>query len=384
MSLINQMLKDIDKRQGHAGSVSPSSAGIPLAVSRRRSGVSAGGWLLGGALLVAVVAGVYWFRPAAQPAPAPVAVAPAPAAVPAPAAPVAPMPAAEPAAQAVVTPAPKPEPKPEIKPEPKPEPKPAVAVAPAPAPTASPVTPVAKEAKATKSEPVAETVKPVKPAPVVAAAPAEVAAKPEKRAEPTAAGQVTRVLSAEQRADNAYREATTLLRQGRSLEAQKALQQALADLPTHQDARLMYAQLLQGDGRSAEARSLLSEGMTLRPQAFAFNAALAQMQLLSRDTEQAVTTLERGLSAAGDNAPYHALMATALQQQSRHAEAVQHYVVALRQQPDSSNWLVGLGVSLQAQGNTQGAAEAYQRALDLGLPASLSQFTRERLQQVNR
>ena len=124
--------------------------------------------------------------------------------------------------------------------------------------------------------------------------------------------------------------------------------------------------------------------MTLRPQAFAFNAALAQMQLLSRDTEQAVTTLERGLSAAGDNAPYHALMATALQQQSRHAEAVQHYVVALRQQPDSSNWLVGLGVSLQAQGNTQGAAEAYQRALDLGLPASLSQFTRERLQQVNR
>ena len=89
-------------------------------------------------------------------------------------------------------------------------------------------------------------------------------------------------------------------------------------------------------------------------------------------------------TAAGDNAAYHALLATALQQQSRHAEAVQHYVTALRQQPDSSNWLVGLGVSLQAQGNTQGAAEAYQRALDLGLPASLSQFARDRLQQVNR
>ena len=63
---------------------------------------------------------------------------------------------------------------------------------------------------------------------------------------------------------------------------------------------------------------------------------------------------------------------------------MQHYVTALRQQPDASNWLVGLGVSLQAQGNNQGAAEAFQRALDLGLPASLSQFTRERLQQLSR
>jgi len=97
-----------------------------------------------------------------------------------------------------------------------------------------------------------------------------------------------------------------------------------------------------------------------------------------------VETLERGLSLAGENAEYQAMLAAALQQQGRHADAVQHYVVALRQFPDAANWLVGLGVSLQAQNNNSGAAEAYQRALELGLPTSLAQYAREKLNQLGR
>ncbi len=383
MSLINQMLKDIDRRQGNMGAAVPPSSGIPLVVSRGRAGSSASGWLLGAALLVAVVAGGYWFRQASQAVPAPAVAAPAPAVVTAPvsATPV----AAVTAVPAVVPPLPAETPVSPLPPVTKPE-KPALPRVPAPE---SGQTGVAHESvKTSRSTPAAPTADPDKVSKKADgtgnAAPADIAVSTVKRTETPAVGQVMRVLSAEQRADNAYRDAAAHLRQGRALEAQKALQQALADQPMHQDARLLYAQLLQGEGRASEARTLLAEGIALKPQAFALHAALAQMQLLSRDSEQAVATLERGLTAAGDNAAYHALLATALQQQSRHAEAVQHYVVALRQQPDSSNWLVGLGVSLQAQGHTQGAAEAYQRAMDLGLPVSLSQFARDRLQQVSR
>lgn len=350
MSLINQMLKDIDKRQGHT---SATASGMPLAAARGRSDPPSKVWVLGGAVLVLVVAGVYGFRqmrapvPAPAPAPVGVSVAPAPALL----TPAVPVPVAVPEVQAAMP----------DKPPSSREPAPEVAKASVP-----------KEAVVVAAVAFPKTV-------AVLEEP-----KAAKRPEPLVPGQVTRALSAEQRADNAYRDAAALLRQGRAVEAQKTLQQALTDQPSHQEARLLYAQVLQGEGRASDARAVLTEGITLKPQAFALHAALAQMQLLGGDTEQAVTTLERGLLAAGDNAAYHALLATALQQQSRHAEAVTHYVVALRQQPDASNWLVGLGVSLQAQGQAQGAAEAYQRALDLGLPASLSQFARDRLQQVSR
>lgn len=370
MSLINQMLKDIDRRQGDGGPLASASLGMARPVSSGRPSALTGVWLLLGLLLLAGGGtAVYVWRKKPEAAP----LAPVTAAV-----------SVVPASPAVQTPSPPPEAAQPVSAMQ----TPVTSATPEPVQKNPTLPEPAKAEKALKSsgKAVAQMAEPATPkaSPAQAVVASESAAKVQPPPQSVAAGQVTRVLSAEQRADNAYRDATQQLRQGHPLEAQKHLQQALADQPAHLDARLLYAQLLWGEGRAEPAKALLTEGIVQKPQAFALYSALAQMQLLARDADQAVTTLERGLSAAGDNAAYHALLATALQQQSRHAEAIQHYVMALRQQPDSSNWLVGLGVSLQAQGNLNGAAEAYQRALDLGLPAALSQYARERLLQVSR
>ena len=365
MSLINQMLKDIDKRQGVNATTFSDAAGVRLEVPRQDGFPVQRGLVWGGLFLVATVVGVLGFRQWSAPSPAPaaaVSVQAAPAPVPAPVEPVA----------AVVRAAP------------------AVAVAPAPAPApvvAAPVTPLPKPKTEVAKVAVAPAPAPA-PVPALASAPvpdaaAKLALKKEAPALVTG-GTVTRQLSTEQRADNAYREATTLVRQGRGAEAQKLLQQILMDLPAHQDARLLSARVWMDEGKLAEAKTLLAEGVSLKPQAFALYSALAHAQLMGKEVDAAAATLERGLPAAGENAEYQALLAAVLQQQARHAEAVQHYVVALRQWPDTSNWLVGLGVSLQALNNTASAVEAYQRALDLGLPASLSQFTRDQLNQIKR
>jgi MSHA biogenesis protein MshN len=368
MSLINQMLKDIDKRQGHS---TPPGSNMSLAMTRSRSGVSGMTWGLVGLVLVAGLGlAVYgWMGDATQ------------------------QPASAPAAplEVVQAEAPKLEAAPEEKPVVTPEPVKAELVKPAPVkaetvvggaaqpqPQDAKTVMVRKDAVSLKKNTVVPEEK------VVPKPPKESAQAVEMSAQAVVQGSVTRVLSAGQRAENAYREAATLVRQGRVQEAQKNLQQALVDQPAHLQARLMYARLLQSDGRIPQAQVVLSEGVQLLPQAFPLYAALAQMQLMGRQHEQAVATLERGLPAAGNDAAYHALLATALQQQARHADAIDHYVIALRQQPDSSNWLVGLGISLQAQGNKQGAAEAYERAIELGLPAALSQFANERLRQVVR
>lgn len=372
MSLINQMLKDIDKRQAASGKNFSDSPELRSGVRRQATSPVKLGLLWGGLFLVAAAAGVYGFQHFSRPA-APVLTQAMP--VPPPVEPVSSQVSVAAAPAAVAAPA--------------------VAAAPtvvAPNATVSSVAAAREVANVSKPEPVREVVKPkaevtqaaaVVPSPVAAAA-AEAAVKPPLRAPAAVSGTVTRQLSVEQRADNAYREAVTLVRQGRGAEAQKLLQQILMDLPANHDARTLSARVLMDQGKLLEAKALLADGVALNPQAFQFYAALAQAQLMGKEVNSAVATLERGLPIAEENAEYQALLAAALQQQGRHAEAVRHYVVALRQLPDTSNWLVGLGVSLQALNNTVGAAEAYQRALDLGLPASLSQFTRDKLNQLKR
>ena len=360
MSLINQMLKDIDKRQGVNATAFSDADGLRLQAPRQEDVWLKRGLVWAGFALVAVAAVGYglgqWSAPVASVPP--LAKSPMDIKRPTPAAPIAPVNAT----MAVPAPAPAPAPTPAVSRDPVPELKPQR---------------VRDEVKhvvqAAKSKIDVEDVAAVVPTPA-----------PKKEAVAAVEGTVTRQLSTEQRADNTYREAATLMRQGRGVEAQKLLQHILIDLPAHQDARLLLARVWVEDGKWVEAKTLLAEGVALKPQAFPFYSALAHVQLLAKEVDSAVATLERGLPAAGENAEYQALLATALQQQTRHSEAVQHYVIALRQLPDTPNWLVGLGVSLQALNNSQGAAEAYQRALELGLPASLAMFARDKLNQLKR
>jgi hypothetical protein len=62
MSLINQMLKDIDQRQGHAGSAGSGASGMALNVARNPSGAKAPVWLWGGILVLVVLAATYGLR----------------------------------------------------------------------------------------------------------------------------------------------------------------------------------------------------------------------------------------------------------------------------------------------------------------------------------
>ena len=181
-------------------------------------------------------------------------------------------------------------------------------------------------------------------------------AKPVKKAMPVVAtpidpaGIVTRVITTDQRAENMYRDAVALMRQDRMTEAQ----------------------------------TLLKEGAKLAPQRSEIFMALAHVQVANNDFDAAIATLEGGLPATTQNADFHAFLATLLQQQDRHEESITHYVTALRLTPDTANWLLGLGISLQAQKDVPNATEAYQQAMALGLTPSLMQFAQDRLRQVSR
>lgn len=273
MSLINQMLKDIDKRHASSPSTLPAHHDLQGVMA---SPFPLRGVLAFSALTVAMTATGVWIL-TGQPAATPVVTKPSVA--------VANVAAAVPEATS----------EPTLEPVPAPEQILAPVLAAPPLEAMAPLL--------TIQQPTTQ--------PVVA-----MAAVREKPAAPNMLpnGVITRVLTLEQRAINLHRDATELVKQGRLADAQALLRDALAIAPRHAES--------------------------------------------------------------------HALLATMLQRDGRHAEAVEHFVIALRQTPESANGLLGLGISLQALKDTANAADAFQRALELGLSPSLMQFAQDRLRQL--
>lgn len=387
MSVINKMLLDLDKRKGRLGgeavagdavrSVNPESPGrlrqtiLPVTLGVVALAVAGGWWLqkqragaeVGQSVAAAPPAAalVKAPPPAAPPAPAPAAVP-----VPAVADPLVSVAASAPIVKAAVA-AVAPAVVPAVAP-----PKPAVA-GPVPAASAPVVTALAKVVAA--------------PAPASApAAPVAIETPPPSRAvaaAPKAAGAKT--YSPEQWSANLLDEAGKLEQQGHLEEAKLPLQRLLEATPLNVRARQMLAQLQLNTGHPDQARALLTEGRRLLPEQSSFTMTLARLQVESGDVAGAIRLLESDRSAGRDDPQFHAFLATLLMLVERHAEAVQHYLVALRSDPANPSWLVGVGVALEGVGKQADAAEAYRRAEgSANLTPELATFLSERLARLGR
>ena len=125
------------------------------------------------------------------------------------------------------------------------------------------------------------------------------------------------------------------------------------------------------------------EGRRLHPEQPDFTLTLARLKAETGDSAGAIQLLEEGRAAARDEPQYHALLAALLVRAQRHDEAVQHYLIALRNDPANTRWLVGVGVALEGTGNKTDAAEAYRRAEGSSrLTPEMATFVSERLAQL--
>jgi MSHA biogenesis protein MshN len=200
---------------------------------------------------------------------------------------------------------------------------------------------------------------------------------------------IVKQISPEQKSGNSYRQALANLQQGRVAEAQSNLAQALEANPANQEARQTLAGLLLDNNRNDEAISTLAAGLAIAPEQTNFRIALARLQIELSDKSAALTTMEQGLVYANNNADYQSFFATLLQRANRHDEAISHYKTALSinaspRNSSSANSLVGLGISLQAIGKLENAQEAFARAQSIAtLSPELVQFIDQQLKQIN-
>ncbi len=225
------------------------------------------------------------------------------------------------------------------------------------------------------------------PAPATVIPP--VAAAPTKAADPapvtvTLSKQI-KELSPQQRAENQYRKAASLIQQGRAAEAIDMLEQLLQFDPLHAAARQTLVGLLLESKRQDDAMHKMREGLTIEPNQPGLAMILARQQVEKGELSPAVETLQKTLPYALERADYQAFLAALLQRQSNHGEAAEHYLLALRQAPQNGVWWMGLGISLQAENRLPEAQEAFGKAkASNSLTAELLAFVEQRLTQLKR
>lgn len=195
----------------------------------------------------------------------------------------------------------------------------------------------------------------VRPAAVPAPAAAAVSRAPTPAPEDLAA-----------KAERLYQQALGEQQQGQAERAQALLQEALAAMPRHVNARLALARGLAERKQGAAAADVLADGLMLLPQQTDFMLALAPLWIQAGQQNDAMALLAQGARTANNNPAFHGYYASQLLRAKRQAEAVTHYRIALRGDATQHEWLLGLGLALQATGQTREALVAFSQALATG------------------
>ena len=209
-------------------------------------------------------------------------------------------------------------------------------------------------------------------------------AKPvaERQSSPAISKQV-RQETPQQQAEEEYRKAVVSLQQGQPQEAREGFKRALKYNPTFAAARLALSGLLLESRQMVEAEHVLREGLELDIRQPGLAMMLARVQVDKGDIQAGLETLQKTLPYAIGNADYHAFMAALLLRESRHTDAVEHYRAALNLKP-SGVWYMGLGISLQALQRLPEAEDAFQHAISSGaLDPELQAFVEKRLKQIS-
>ncbi len=196
---------------------------------------------------------------------------------------------------------------------------------------------------------------------------------------------IVKEMSSQQRAEGAFKQATVYQQQGRNPEAILALQQALVLDQTHMPARQLLVSLLLDAKRYDDAVRELRTGLSQDLHQVNFAMLLARLLVERAKVNEAVEVLQKSAMYAQERSDYMAFLAALQQKLGHHREAIAYYRLALGRHSQNGVWWMGLGISLQAEGNSLDALEAFRQAkIQPGLGADLIAFVDQRIAQLQK
>jgi len=186
--------------------------------------------------------------------------------------------------------------------------------------------------------------------------------------------------SLQEKAEAEYRRGMGLVSQGQLKDGAEALRQALKVDRNHNGARQLLVRVLLEQRAMDEVQELLNEAVQLQPGRYQWALSLARLQVERNDPVAAWQTLQLSMAAGSGSADYQGLAGNVLQRLGNYKEAADHYRGALRVSPNDGRWWVGLALALEAGGNTAEARQAFQNARGTGtLSAEMNAFVEQRL-----
>lgn len=169
------------------------------------------------------------------------------------------------------------------------------------------------------------------------------------------------------RAEAAYREGRQAYDANRADASLDALRRALELYPGHLPARELLVDQLEMGGRTDEAYTLVEQGLTIAPDYAPFRKRAARMLLDRNDAAAAVRALTgSGLPRVEDDPELHQMLAGIYLNLGESFLAAQTYRNLLVHAPQEGGYWLGLGDALAADAQPLEARKAYRRALAAG------------------
>ncbi|WP_345778749.1 tetratricopeptide repeat protein [Shewanella sp. Isolate7] len=260
--------------------------------------------------------------------------------------------------QAAAVPESKTEPKTELKTEPK---------------TESNAEPSVESKLVVKSRPVAKP-----------QAAAEAQASTAKAVKQTGTMAVTEVkLSPEALAEKRFSQGKSAQEGGQLSQAATDFSEAISLNPALHGARQHLAALYYGQGQLGEANKVLEQGLALYPGEFDYALMLARVLQAQDDSQGALAVLGKIPDDHLLAKQKWVMQSHLAQQASAFTLAEESYRRLARVEPNQAKWWMGLAYALDSQQKFTGAKQAYGQALGLpGLSQQASDFIQQRLAQL--
>lgn len=185
--------------------------------------------------------------------------------------------------------------------------------------------------------------------------------------------------SPQQRAAEAYNEGVRALTEGRAPRAEAQFRDALGHDASLHTARLALANLLYQQGRLQDAEVQLQEGLRIAPGEPTLADRYARLLLERGDLSGAIGVLATAPPPVDTHPGHHALLAALLQRAGNHEAAAAAYTELVGMDERQGLWWMGLGISMEALARPDAALQAYRQAIrDPRLSVEVARFVRER------
>lgn len=164
----------------------------------------------------------------------------------------------------------------------------------------------------------------------------------------------------------------------------KKLEQLLAIKPEHLEAREALATLLVADGRLEEAEPVLKVGLQQMPDYPAFDNLEAHILAHRQDYKTAVALMSRAQPELAKAPEYYAYLAGLYQHDGQYMMAAELYHELLQLDPSNGIWWVGLGLALESSGKNNAALEAFDRAVKMqGLEPNIAAYAKQQIMKLS-